>query len=707
MVRQALCLVSLLSHTLVFALAEPNHFDPLVKETLALSKDLNKARAGIKKELELETNEGLIKQKLSIDNECILDVRFSKRDGESKVDSWSLERGYVLDYSRGSDGVYHLSFHNQEGDSGHELLFSSDREMRKEAEKIKSVTKICLEYKEKLTRVRYIPAAIVERETSVRTDTLNSSADFYDNFSGFRGRKRRYGFDQTLYDLLGEETHASAIDEFTKSHETLNDVSFLHRGEIARKGIYRVLSAAKDRLFMSVPYWYDDYEGDMLLQALYKKRRERPDLDIRFMNDDVSQASVGDRRGKYVFRFINDLTKGQALVWGQWRWHERWSKHRTKNHLHEKLFIADGKLMVMGGTNVGNDYLSVGRQAWHDDSIAIRGPAVSQAEEYYLRSWAIGQMAKSRRRVFPRSYKKIYEIMQEIYYGSRGASKLGAADKALRAQIESGKSRYQSIVERATTEEVTKHPPYDIKKGHKVRFFVDQPLVDKKFVKGQRRSHSKYLETLSYVAGHTRNRAWFSIPYLSISKEMEKILLDMAARGVDVRVMANSYETLDVSPRWLFAGAFPHVKRLVKGGVRVFLWRGHQGYYDLEDKFNCRFEPRAFPGAALHSKLALFDDGVSFVGSHNFNVRSQSYNSEAVAMIRSFPIARSLQRLFRKAFDLPSESKIISCGDFNFQRPRRTEEITKNDLRRLKKKLGAPPFRNMLLGTSKHFHQLM
>src|ERR1043165_10040348 len=68
-----------------------------------------------------------------------------------------------------------------------------------------------------------------------------------------------------------------------------------------------------------------------------------------------------------------------------------WATERFRNglnvnqRLHEKLLIVDGEHAVIGGRNVGDDYLLDGK--WHDTCVYVRGPGATDLQRMFLHDW--------------------------------------------------------------------------------------------------------------------------------------------------------------------------------------------------------------------------------------------------------------------------------------------------------------------------------
>ena len=59
------------------------------------------------------------------------------------------------------------------------------------------------------------------------------------------------------------------------------------------------------------------------------------------------------------------------------------------NHrMHQKLFVADGQLAVVGGRNLIDDYFGLGKEiCYRDFDLLAMGPVVSQAEAAFDQFW--------------------------------------------------------------------------------------------------------------------------------------------------------------------------------------------------------------------------------------------------------------------------------------------------------------------------------
>ena len=100
---------------------------------------------------------------------------------------------------------------------------------------------------------------------------------------------------------------------------------------------------------------------------------------------------------------------------------------------------------------------------------------------------------------------------------------------------------------------------------------------------------------------------YIQTPYFLPPEGMLNALIAAAIRGVDVRVMMS--EKSDVTIVQLASKSY--IKNLLKAGVKVYF----------------------YTNGFMHSKLMIFDDSLTLIGSANFDTRSFEQNFEVEAFI--------------------------------------------------------------------------
>lgn len=185
-------------------------------------------------------------------------------------------------------------------------------------------------------------------------------------------------------------------------------------------------------------------------------------------------------------------------------------------------------------------------------------------------------------------------------------------------------------------EEVSDLPPDLSPRGATTALFV------------QSRPWADELGTLRFLVAAfqmARRRIWISSQYLVLPDSLLRdALLDAAGRGVDVRILTNSYET--IQEVGIAAGYFislHYLEPLLAAGVRVFEWNGTSG----EDQLR----------PYLHAKEFIIDGEFAAVGSFNLSMRSCFVESEDLVGVFDPDFAAGLERRFARLLAEATEVK--------------------------------------------------
>ncbi len=132
--------------------------------------------------------------------------------------------------------------------------------------------------------------------------------------------------------------------------------------------IAKLLGEAKHSIFIQMFIWRDDEIGRRIATVLL----ERADAGVRVV---INKEAIGD-----VFEFHNDFfaTKYEdEPLWRRFWTHPKIRINYTTNNDHAKVYIIDGKLLLLTGMNIAKEY----HYALHDYLVELRG---SRFVERYL-----------------------------------------------------------------------------------------------------------------------------------------------------------------------------------------------------------------------------------------------------------------------------------------------------------------------------------
>lgn len=487
--------------------------------------------------------------------------------------------------------------------------------------------------------------------------------------------------------ILSEE-----FDRLTETRTTKNAVTLLHLGKRSRPERERIIRKAKTYIFQTVPYWYDDEVGQSFRDLYKEKLASTPGLDARIIVDWTSPGSTGDLLGRKMYSDLKDVTRGNVLQWNEPWWGRRFSAQIARNRMHDKLLVVDGTSLIMGGMNVGNSYLQGGvtREGWHDTDILIEGPAAQEAAAIFVKLWETSRylasgapfppFEKEEVRAFRNIFKEgLYSFTFEATVDPKSGRAVKPGDPERLQKVELPVRKY--LDDAKYFPKLEPDPKWTVP----VRIIYDNPLVDRD--PETLEHYSKVMRSIQYLIKASRKHVLLFLPYLTPEPGFVESLKNAAQRGVLVGIITNSEASHDIGKVPWKAGTALYPE-LIKAGVHVFEWQGHQNLLELEKKEGCTIPDGSWPGKTIHSKVVVVDGYASLVGSHNMNARSESYNSEVMASIASKEIAREIYQIFEDDADLVPEKRVIPCGSRLVARPPKSEYISLKKATKLEEEQG-------------------
>ncbi|MBC7002073.1 phospholipase D family protein [Photobacterium sp. BZF1] len=280
-------------------------------------------------------------------------------------------------------------------------------------------------------------------------------------------------------------------------------------------------------------------------------------------------------------------------------------RERLNHRLHEKYFNVDGQLMVLGGRNIGDDYFGFSPDAnFFDLDVLVKGEVISAYEENFDQLW-VSELVVPVRAVIAYSAKR--------------------HDGSFAAAYQQNIANNQMIVESIERKlELLPDPKYI-----EADLF---PMFDSKRKRSDSQSYlRKRIEHFANINEWPQKELVLSTPYMIQSQEHDSMFSALVERDVDVTVLTNSVASND-SP---FAAAYYQTYRLalLDLGIKVFEYDSHSLH--SSNYFNSH--------GYYHNKAFIADNRISFIGSSNFDPRSDMTNLELGLLVESDEFARDLK----------------------------------------------------------------
>ena len=298
------------------------------------------------------------------------------------------------------------------------------------------------------------------------------------------------------------------------------------------------------------------------------------------------------------------------------------SFERINRRMHNKTWIADNRIAVVGGRNLGDEYFGASEDVnFTDLDFVMVGPIVRDTSASFDRYW-------NSESAYPIAYLvPPGAITPEALAEFRGRLVAGFKDV--------DQSRYAEELRRSEAVQRMFSGDWPLAWSSDYRFVSDDPA--KVLGKQSGLGGSQVLEFLWPVMKSARSELSVISPYFVPGKAGTEAFVSIDRGGADVGILTNSLAANDVA---MVYGAYSRSRKpLLEGGVKLWELKPAPGTKVQSSMFGSS-------GASLHTKALTTDGHGTFVGSYNLDPRSTSLNCEQGVYVGSDEIAATMQQIF-------------------------------------------------------------
>ena len=294
------------------------------------------------------------------------------------------------------------------------------------------------------------------------------------------------------------------------------------------------------------------------------------------------------------------------------------NKSRLDHRMHNKLFIADGVIALLGGRNIGDQYFQVDPESqFADDDVFVTGPMLPSLTEAFEAYWD-NELAVPLQAIAPH---RQYDATRAAELAARrtAAQKAMTADAHYSEKLAAGEP-LASLLSGAAQ---VSWAPADLA--------CDDP--DKKPVADGERVGNLMFGVIAKAVRDTRTELLIVTPYLIPTPE-ELALLTERVPQRRVRILTTSLEATN-DP--IAEAGYEHYRLpLLKSGIELYELRARP---DSTRGSGQSAKMTRYGNYSLHAKLLIFDRRAIFVGSMNYDARSRWLNTEIGLVIHSPDLA--------------------------------------------------------------------
>ncbi len=436
------------------------------------------------------------------------------------------------------------------------------------------------------------------------------------------------------------ELVASARQESSAEHPA-HYVDVLEHGEDALLLRVHLIRAAQHSIDIQTYLWADDDSGWLVLDELIAAARRgiqvRILVDQLFALDDtrlLSSLALAHRNFEvrlYNPTFDNAVTHPLEFAAGILCCFSRFNKR-----MHNKLFLVDGEFGIGGGRNFEDRYFDWAAGFDHRDrDVLVVGPqAGSEMRASFDEFWNYRRAVRLTR---------LNDINRRIVADAGNVARLQPPEDANWPRIEALRERSMEA------SEIRRLFVADAIRVGDVDYFADAPGK----TDTSEQDEQALTDRIASLLRSAQQRILMQTPYLIITGQADDIFAELARRKprVDVVVSTNSLAATDAF--FVYALSYKYRKRY----LRKLKFRIHEfkpdaaemtrGYATLPggtdtggyERYSQAPLTRGGTSLGLHAKSIVIDEDTTLIGSHNFDPRSDNYNTESGFIIHSRKVA--------------------------------------------------------------------
>jgi putative cardiolipin synthase len=434
--------------------------------------------------------------------------------------------------------------------------------------------------------------------------------------------------------LAAEESPFAFIDGQIAANPDKSGIYVLDTGEEALLARAWLVDNARESIEVQYFIWSTDNIGILAAEALLRAAgrgvkvrvivddllidapdksllalARHPNIDIRIYNP---KTTVGVPLQK---RVLNVATDFRGL----------------NQRMHDKTLTVDGKVGITGGRNMAAEYFDYNHEYnFRDRDALLVGPAVGVMRGNFEAFWTSGLAVP----------------VEELYDG------LGLMQKSVTVGDEEIRAVYRELHDYAKSPAnfapEVRAAIADTPKAF-ARVARDTRWTDVAFVSDRPGKNESVISlsgggltttALARLVDGAKSRVVIQSPYLVMSEAAMVLFERLVKRGVTVRINTNSLASTDNLPA--FSGYRSQRARLLAMGIQI-----HE-YKPAPDVMRALMKragpaPARPPVFSLHAKTLVVDSRIAYIGTFNFDPRSENLNTEVGVIVHDEVLARSVE----------------------------------------------------------------
>ena len=422
-----------------------------------------------------------------------------------------------------------------------------------------------------------------------------------------------------------QTTLAQIIQPLQEQHPDLTGYLVLFEPLEALATRLSLIDKAEKRLDLQYYIWDNDKVGSLALHALI--RAADRGVKIRLLIDDNNAKST-----EGIFLALAQHPNIEVKLFNPYRFRKYRALDmildlkRINRRMHNKSFIADHQVALIGGRNMTNQYYNVSdNYQFSDVDVMLVGTAVKDISHSFDEYW---------------SHEYAYKVQEVVNQSAHHLSY-----ESLKRQLD---EHYERVTVQNYLDLTSNSQAIDSLMSRDIQLdWVKAEVVkdspDKIKSKAKKKEHLNF-QLIQHLKQPEKNVDLISA-YFVPEKKGAKMLTDLAKDGVKVRVLTNSFKANDVAVVHAFYGKYR--QNLLEHGVQLYEFLPALNKNDLDKNTEdlakkAKVSIKGLSRSSLHAKLMALDEKQVFIGSFNFDPRSAYLNTEIGVLLNSPPLAQAV-----------------------------------------------------------------
>lgn len=451
-------------------------------------------------------------------------------------------------------------------------------------------------------------------------------------------------------------------------------VTLLEHGEPSLALRMHLIRSARNAIEVQNFILRKDDSGELFLNELLEAARRG--VEVRLLLDQM--FSFSDARylvqltmahSNFEIRFYNPSFHKAEMAKHDWISAVACCFRRFNQRMHNKLMVVDGLVGIIGGRNIADRYFDYDTNyEFKDRDAAVFGATVRDMGESFEWFWAHPKTVP---------VQHLRDVASEL---------LENPPTPLPPYTAPG--RLQPLLASTADPELMcalfVEPAFEV---NRLKYFSDRP---RKQAPADDASDIDITGVLYDVLLSARQSVLIQSPYMVLSSRAQELFAELRSRNPDIELVYSTNSLASTDADTVYAHTHKHKKRYV-GRLGFHLYELKPYPADAPDffprwsrlieekkqgvvsKFSVSGDdstiPMPAPRVGLHSKSFVVDGRIAMIGSHNFDPRSEGFNTESGLLVWDEAFARALEQSIRRDIE-PHNSWVVAL------RPDKEQEAT-------------------------------